>query len=374
MSETENGNGQAIEKAQPRGTFGDILRSRKNEIAGLTGSILSPDRLVMICIQAHNNSEYLQKCSASSLIRAVLQAAKMGLEPDGEVGALVPMRNKDKWEAQFWPMAKGLCARAYDDPTVAAITPRVIREGDYYEIEAGSVDRLVHRPDRQCVHNPVIAAYCILKMRGEVKWDLMWREEIDAIMNKSPAARSGSFTPWQSHWDEMAKKTVVKRLLKTAPIKSARLAVSHEIDHDNDADIIDVGPEVIDPPKAPPPPATKPKRIDEAKAKMRETAPPKVVVDAEVRKPTTEEPKMITDEQKTRLLNMLDKMGKVSADQRLAAVGSVLDIPNLQAIGALTAPQAEDAIDILSGAREMRKQEAARAAAGEEDPAIGNNR
>jgi recombination protein RecT len=63
--------------------------------------------------------------------------------------------------------------------------------------------------------------------------EVMSRSQVDAIRARS---RSGSNGPWVTDYDEMAKKTVVRRALKYCPLSSERYEKA--LEHDN-ADYID---------------------------------------------------------------------------------------------------------------------------------------
>jgi len=62
---------------------------------------------------------------------------------------------------------------------------------------------------------------------GGYDFEWMWRREIDAIRRSSKAAGDG---PWVTHYEEMAKKTVIRRLAKRLPlsIEFQRAAVADE--------------------------------------------------------------------------------------------------------------------------------------------------
>lgn len=75
-----------------------------------------------------------------------------------------------------------------------------------------------------------------------MQFEVMNRAEIEAVRSQSKAGTRG---PWVSHWDEMAKKTVIRRLFKLLPVSiEAHRAV--EVDEKTDrgeaitaADVID---------------------------------------------------------------------------------------------------------------------------------------
>jgi len=385
MATTEQGDGQsngaAIVKAgdQPAGNrqaLQQILVSRESEIKRLVGTVMSAERLTSLALLAVGGSELLSQCSLSSVVKGVLDAARMGLEIDGVHAALVPMWSGKlkRYEAQCWPMARGLIARAYDDPSVQEVTARCVYDGELFDVRYGTNDSIEHVPDANAIavgKDAIVAAYAVIHMRGRAKFEVMFRSQIDAIMARSPSVRSKKFSPWESDYEQMAQKTVVKRLTKTAPLKSQRLFAALATDAENDAaDVIDV---TDDAPPADPP--KRAKRTDELKQKMTQHAAPPP--EDEPKKPDAVEPPkqaMITDEQKTKIRSMCDRGGAKKTGEVLTMVAGVLALKDLESLSDLTAKQAEIAIDIISGAKAMRDAEAKAAAAGEADPSLGNNR
>lgn len=55
---------------------------------------------------------------------------------------------------------------------------------------------------------------------GGYGFEVMSRDDVIRHMNEFSKAAAKGFSPWQTHFDEMAKKTVVKRVLKYAPLKT----------------------------------------------------------------------------------------------------------------------------------------------------------
>ena len=75
-----------------------------------------------------------------------------------------------------------------------------------------------------------------------MQFEVMNRAEIEAVRSQSKAGTRG---PWVSHWDEMAKKTVIRRLFKLLPVSiEAHRAV--EVDEKTDRGEAVTASDVID--------------------------------------------------------------------------------------------------------------------------------
>jgi len=62
----------------------------------------------------------------------------------------------------------------------------------------------------------VTHVYAVARLKdGGIQREVMTTAEVEKIRKKSRAGQSG---PWKEHWDEMAKKTVIRRLVKLLPI------------------------------------------------------------------------------------------------------------------------------------------------------------
>ncbi len=163
----------------------------------------------------------LQECTTASIIGAVHKAVSLGLDPTGttDEGYITPRKRR----AVFVPGYRGLLKVAYENPRVALIEAHVVRERDHFELRYGDPEGHVvdHRPRLNVAEgepNVAIGAYAICWWRDcrqpLVEW--MTTEEIEANAERSGNKEEDS--PWQTDWPEMARKTVLKRLLKYIPL------------------------------------------------------------------------------------------------------------------------------------------------------------
>lgn len=269
----------AMQPATKRlGTLAQLLESKKASLAQVLPKHLSPERLVKIAISACSKNPALLNCTPESVYLAVSQSAQLGLEPGGVLGGayLVPYKNT----CQLIVGYRGLIDLARRSGQIASIEAHVVRDGDEFALEFGLTPKLMHRPRLDGgAPGPMKFAYAIARLRdGSTQYEVMTKAEIDAIRARSRSSTSG---PWVSDYDEMARKTVLRRLCKYLPL-STELASALDGEEQGEAQsnvaAIEVMPEVVVEPESPPEP---PSRTSSVRAKLkqaRDESPPMVVV------------------------------------------------------------------------------------------------
>lgn len=199
----------------------------EKQIQSVIPEHMNPKRMLRIAVNAINTTPTLAECSVESLVGAVVQSSIMGLEPNTPLGQayLVPFWNNKKKckEVQFIPGYRGLIDLARRSGHIESITAHVIYSEDEFEFEFGLDERLVHRPAWNKNRGDMIGAYAIAKFKdGGHAMEILDRAAIEAIRDQSQgyqASQKYNFdSPWTSNFDEMARKTVVRRLAKYLPM------------------------------------------------------------------------------------------------------------------------------------------------------------
>ena len=204
--------------------------SAKKQFALSLPKHLSPDRFVRVALTAFNKTPKLLTCTKESLTECLMSCSELGLEPDGRRVHLIPYGNKCTLIIDY----KGLVALARRSGEVADIHADVVCENDKFDYSFGTNGNLEHRP-AIATKGKVIAAYSFVKLKdGSTSYEVMNKEEIDAIRKRSKAANNG---PWVTDWNEMAKKTVFRRHSKWLPL-SAEFRDAVDKDYDVPIDIM----------------------------------------------------------------------------------------------------------------------------------------
>ena len=207
-------------EVSPVKAMGDLLKRMHTQIEKALPSVITPERFTRIALTAYSRNEKLQECTAESFLGSMMQAAQLGVEPNTPLGQayLIPYRNKGVMEVQFQLGYRGMIDLAYRSGEVQNIQAHEVYENDTFEYELGLEPKLKHIPalkDR----GEVILYYAVFKLtNGGVGFEVMSKEDVEAFAKKK--SKTYGTGPWQSDFDAMAKKTLVKRLLKFAPLKS----------------------------------------------------------------------------------------------------------------------------------------------------------
>jgi len=169
--------------------------------------------------ELRKNPELL-KCDPYSFLGAIIQCSQLGLEPGSGLGHafLVPFANRKLGiiECQFIPGYRGLIDLARRSGHITNIDAEVVWDEDEWKHEKGDEPRIIHTPYQGPIEDAgkIKAVYAIARFgKGGVQREVMYRWQIDAIK----ASAKGN-PVWDKHFDEMARKSVVRKVCKYLPM------------------------------------------------------------------------------------------------------------------------------------------------------------
>ena len=203
-------------------TIKDWIDQMAPEIKRALPSVITPERFTRIAVSAVSNNPMLAECTPKSFVAALMNAAQLGLEPNTPLGQayLIPFKNNAKGvvECQFIVGYKGLIDLAYRSGDVKSIQSHVVYENDEFEYSYGLDSKLHHVPADGDRGNPV-KVYAVFELvNGGYGFEVSSIADIRRHAQKY--SKSFNNGPWQTAFEEMAKKTALRAVLKYAPIKS----------------------------------------------------------------------------------------------------------------------------------------------------------
>ena len=216
-------NTAALTKANPKpAAMQAYIKQMENEIKKALPSVITPERFTRIVLSALSANPKLQECTPQSFLGAMMTAAQLGVEPNTPLGQayLIPYFNgkEKRLECQFQLGYKGIMDLAYRSGDVSTIQAHAVYENDEFAFEFGLDPKLRHIPAKSDRGAPT-HFYAVFRTKdGGYGFEVMSIDDVRQHAQKYSKAFSSG--PWQSNFEEMAKKTVLKKVLKYAPLKS----------------------------------------------------------------------------------------------------------------------------------------------------------
>jgi len=206
-----------------------FFKERSAAIADIMPKHMDAKRVVAVAIAAVQKNPALLNCNQDSMWACIRDASVLGLEVN-MMGScyLIPFKKECTLIIGYQGMID-LCRRSGH---IESIEAHIIHEHDEFNVVYGTESKITHKPELFKDPGKLIAVYAVAKLKGgQVQTEVMTKVEIDKIMNRS---RSGGGGPWKTDYDEMARKTVVRRIVKYLP-KSTEMkdAVSLEDSYSN---------------------------------------------------------------------------------------------------------------------------------------------
>lgn len=180
----------------------------KEQIALALPRHMDADRMARVALTACNKTPNLLQCDTGSVLTALMICSACGIEPDGRNAHLIPFGK----QCQLIIDWKGYVILAKRNG-IKNIAGDVVCENDVFQWKRDENGlHFNHEIDLKKPRGAMYAAYVIWnEPSGGFDGEVMQRDQIDDIRKRSRASGSG---PWVTDFNEMAKKTVVRRASK----------------------------------------------------------------------------------------------------------------------------------------------------------------
>lgn len=179
------------------------------------------------------NEPRLLECNPREVFREVAKIAALGLLIDSQLGEAYLIASRTGPQARVG--YRGLIKLARQSGDVSMLYAHEVYSNDEIECLLGDEKKLRHKPNLFGDRGEIIGYYAVVKFKdGDTDFEPMTPQQVDKIRDKSDgyrAFKAGKIkdTPWASSYDEMAKKTCIRRLAKRIP-QSPDLAAALSIE------------------------------------------------------------------------------------------------------------------------------------------------
>ena len=217
--------------------FGQLIESQMQGIQAIMPEHMTFKRLKEIMVLQLKQVPKLLECEPVDLMQAVYQAAALGLEPYSQMGEfyIIPYGKTPQVIIGF----KGLRKLAMNSGELSAIDTQLVYQGDVdqgtFTVEFGTSPSIYHRPNLFSDRGALVGVYAVARFKDDSRSPVMEFMSIADIehVKKSSKAGTGSGTPWGDHYGEMARKTVLRRIVKSLPLAVTPVSLVKALAMDN---------------------------------------------------------------------------------------------------------------------------------------------
>lgn len=224
-------------------TIFDLVKRQEAQFARALPRHIDAGRFVRTCLTTLRTTPGLAACTPQSVLAGLMQAAQLGVEVNDvrQQSYLIPRWNAKTGtqEASFQLGYRGMIDLAARGGII--VDAHDICENDDFDFEYGLEPSLVHRPTLED-RGRTIGYYAVARFADASRppaFRVIGRQEAEAIRDSFAAGKrkDGSVSgPWVQHFDAMARKTVIRRLLNYLPLP-IELAEAVDIDRTNETEL-----------------------------------------------------------------------------------------------------------------------------------------
>jgi len=218
----------ALQKRQEGSALAKFVERSRDDILP---KHLNAERMLQLFVYTIKTNSKLMECSPESIADGVISASGMGLELNGPLQQcfLVPRKSKGQMHANFQVGYRGLITLLMRSGLFSGVDAEAVYEPDVFVYEKGIEPKLQHTPSLLGTRKdkPPVAFYAIAYPSGGgiPSFKVLTLADVQYIRDEISYWES---TPWKTHPEAMALKTVIIRLCKLLPLATEAVKAAEE--------------------------------------------------------------------------------------------------------------------------------------------------
>lgn len=210
----------------------DAVRKRINDVVGGKDG----QRFISSIVSAVNANESLKECTPQSIFSAALLGESLKLSPSPQLGQyyLVPFNGKEKGKnAQFQLGYKGYIQLAIRSGQYKKLNVLAIKDGELVRFDPLTEEIEVNLIEDEEVREEAKTTgyYAMFEYTNGFRKAIYWsRSKMEAHAKKYSKSYSQSSSVWQTNFDAMAYKTMLRQLISKWGIMSIDMVSALDAD------------------------------------------------------------------------------------------------------------------------------------------------
>lgn len=192
-------------------SFSESLTDKLITVENALPKDFNKERFVQNCLAVLNEKPELTKINPAELQAGLLKGAYLGLDFFKKECYLIPYGSKVNFQTDYKGETKFV--KRYAIRPIHEIYAKIVREGDFFEEKITDGHPSIDFKPKPFNTAEIVGAFAVaLYKDGGMDYEVMTTKDINSVRsNYSKMSNSGA---WKNSWDEMAKKTVLRRLCK----------------------------------------------------------------------------------------------------------------------------------------------------------------
>lgn len=192
-------------------TFSESLTDKLVSVSTALPKEFNRERFVQNALAVMNEKPELAKINKNEVIQGLLKGAYLGLDFMNKECYLIPYGNSVNFQTDYKGEIKFV--KLYSIRPIHDIYAKVVRDGDVFEEVIINGQQSVNFTPKPFSNADIIGAFAVVIYKdGGMEYETMSKDDIQNVRNNySKATQSKA---WKYSFDEMSKKTVLRRLCK----------------------------------------------------------------------------------------------------------------------------------------------------------------
>lgn len=227
-------------------SFSESLSDKLVSVETALPKNFNRERFVQNCLAVMNEKPELTQVNRAAVIQGLCKGAYLGLDFMNKECYLIKYGNSVQFQTDYKGEKKFV--KTYSIRPIQDIYAKIVREGDHFEEKIIDGKPSVDFKPLPFNGGQIVGAFAVaLYKDGGMDYEVMTTKDINDVRNNYSKATNSK--AWKCSWDEMAKKTVLRRLCKhiETDFESIEARKVWEEASDSNVVTVDRSEEVIDP-------------------------------------------------------------------------------------------------------------------------------
>lgn len=216
-------------------SFGEMLTDKIDSVDSALPCEFNKARFVQNALTVLNENQNLAKINKAQLIQGLMKGAYLGLDFMSKECYLIPYGQTVQFQTSYKGEIKFV--KKYSIRKIKDITSFIVREGDIFSADIIDNNPVVNFKPVQFSQAKIVGVFAIVYFEdGGVLYETMTTEDVNNVRknySKMPNAKT-----WQNSWDEMARKTCLRRLCKHIECDFETVEARNSWDDGSDANFV----------------------------------------------------------------------------------------------------------------------------------------